>query len=222
MDDLQFSISAGASDGTRLEAMFETFRQFVIKIEQIAEALAQAAASEWANAEQKHHRGELRVAYRVRHNWKKSDLSPLATLDVNGPAQRRMMRLSGTGRPVVRPHESLENRFARKAIAFQILNNDSSTELERRKAFKDWPWFEYNVEALYRGEHGRAKAQGHRGASRFAETEVANVLCISSSKVHRICGKIRRIPEGDNGFPPMTLLDFETWMRTGKNPSLDN
>jgi hypothetical protein len=208
------------TDSLQWQQIAEGIGSIVVKVAQALNAFFEAAAWEWEQAERAHHRGELRAAYQVRRDWKRSDRSPLASLSVNGTAQRRMLRLSRTGRPVVKLHQTLAERIAQRVAAIQALAKEDSSPEQRRKAFKEWPWYEYHVEAIYRGEHLRAKAQSRRGASRFAEDEVGEALGISSSAVHHICCKVRRVPREDNGFPPMTVNEFETWMSSGKHPSL--
>jgi hypothetical protein len=166
-------------------------------------------------AELDHHRGELLAAYRRRKKWKKSDVQNLKSLGVNEVALRRTEKLTGTGRPVVPPHQPFGEVAARKFIAFVRLCDEGSTPEQRKQAFKLWPWWPHYVEALYRGEHALAKERGIAGPSEHAEHLVGSELGVSASTVHRICGEIRRKRkewDGAADFPPMTLGEYRGWM----------
>jgi hypothetical protein len=174
----------------------------------------------WAeDLERRHHRAQLLAAYRKRHKWKKSDLPHLRSLGVNQAAQSRMERLTGTGRPVTKRPQPLDQLVLEKFEALQLLFDPEATPTERRQALKFWPWWPHHVEALYRGEHARAKELGVRNPSIEAEILVGRALGISAPKVHAISGEIRRMrkedPESAN-FPPMTLAEFDRWMETGQ------
>lgn len=57
-------------------------------------------------------------------------------------------------------------------------------------------------------------------ASDHAEELVGAAFAISASRVHSICGKIRRLRkewDGAANFPEMTLDDFNDWMTTGED-----
>lgn len=181
-------------------------------------ALNEFAVLAAENAEERHHRAELLAAYRRRHSWKKSDLAHLESLGVNKAAHSRMTRLTGIGRPVVRPHQPLGGAVVAKALALQPLFSPDSTRAERVRALKSWPWWKHHVEALYRGEHDLAKTTGAVGPAEHAEALVGNALGISPAKVHAICGDIRRLRaewDGAANFPAMSLGEFEEWMTTG-------
>jgi len=169
-------------------------------------------------AEEQHHRAELLATYRRRRSWKKSDQAHLESLGVNMAARRRMAKLEGRGRPVVRPHQPLGLAVATKARALQPLFSLDSTPAERIQALKLWPWWKHHVEALYRGEHDLAKKGGIAGPSEHAELLVGKALGISPAKVHAICGEIRRKRsewDGAADFPAMPLTELERWMKTG-------
>jgi hypothetical protein len=94
---------------------------------------------------------------------------------------------------------------------------------ERRRAIKKWPWFDHYVEAMYRGEQSLARSRGDVGPSLHAEMVIGQALGISASKVHSICGEIRRRRKEDNdsaNFPPMRIEEFELWMTDGIVPDL--
>ena len=177
----------------------------------------------WAqNVERRHHRAQLLDAYRRRKAWKKSDIPRLESLGVNAAARRRMERLAGRGRPVVRPHQPLDVAVVTKFNALRSLFDPEASPEERRQALKLWPWWPHYVEALYRGEYAIAKQRGAKGASVETELTVGKALGISSAAVHSLCGGIRRMRKDDAesaNFPAMTLAEFETWMRTGKGRS---
>jgi hypothetical protein len=170
-----------------------------------------------ADLELQYHRRQLLAAYRRRHVWKKSDIPHLLSLGVNSAAQRRMERLGGRGRPVVKAPRPLDAEVIDKLTAFQSLTDPNARPHERRQAFKQWPWWSHYVEALYRGEHARAKERGAKGASIEAEIAVGRALGISAATVHSICGDIRRKrkedPESAN-FRAMTLTEYESWMES--------
>jgi hypothetical protein len=173
----------------------------------------------WAEGlERRHHRAQLLAAYRRRHAWKKSDIPHLKSLGVNEAAQRRMERLTGRGRPVVKPLQPLDIAIVEKVSSFQPLFDPEASPAKRRQAFKLWPWWRHHVEALYRGEHTRTKEQGIRSPSLEAEISIGRTLGISAAAVHAICGEIRSMrkedPESAN-FPAMTLAEYEQWMETG-------
>ena len=173
-------------------------------------------------AERQHHRAELLEAYKRRTSWKKSDIQSLNSLGVSRAALRRMERLSGTGRPVVRPHQPLDVAIVTKVnalLSLKCLVDPDTSPDKRRRAFKLWPWWRHYVEALYRGEHALAKEKGIRSASTEAEMSVGRALGISSATVHSICGEIRSMRRDDQGsanFQAMTLAEYESWMETGK------
>jgi hypothetical protein len=177
---------------------------------------ARQSLEAWAeNLQRQYRRRQLLAAYRRRHAWKKSDIPNLQSLGANSTAQRRMERLVGRGRPVVKPHRPLDAEIVNKVEAFQVLVDPDASPDKRRRAFKQWPWWPHFVEALYRGEHALAKDQGTKGASTEAEIAVGRALGISASTVHSICGDIRRKrkedPESAN-FAAMTLVEYEGWM----------
>jgi hypothetical protein len=181
---------------------------------------------DWAikTAENNYHRAQLLEAYKRRHSWKKSDNRHLMELGVNKSAKRRMKRLAGRGRPVVRPYLPLDQTLVTKFLALQALFDPATTPDRRKQALKVWPWWSHYVEALYRGEHALAKEQGVAGPSDHAEQLVGGALAISAAKVHSICGEIRRMRKEDSesaNFPSMTLAEYQGWMITGKNPHLD-
>ncbi|AXK79546.1 hypothetical protein DW352_02835 [Pseudolabrys taiwanensis] len=172
----------------------------------------------WADdQERRFHRRQLRDAYRRRHDWKKADLPHLRALGVNSAAEKRMQRLSGRGRPVVKQPRALHEEILGKLGTISPLVSGDASPGERLKAVKQWPWWPHHVEALYRGEYARAKAQGLRGPSTEAEVYVAEALGISAAQVHAICGEIRRMrredPESAN-FPPMRMAEYQSWMHS--------
>jgi|SRR5215831_13413156 len=180
--------------------------------------LAQAVISWARDLERRHHRAQLLAAYRKRHAWKRSDILRLRELGVNKVVERRMERLTGRGRPIVRARQPLDQLVVETVTAFQSLFDPASTSIKRRQAIKLWSWWRHHVEALYRGEHRRARQTGLRSPSVEAEISVGRTLGISAASVHAICGEIRRMrredPESAN-FPAMTLSEFEEWMQTG-------
>lgn len=217
MNDLQPSVETRVQSGPEQAlTLFAGIMELASTVVRAIEAIAQAAVREWDKAEHKHNRGELLSAYKVRRSWKKSDVSPLLSLEVTKAAQIKIARLSGKGRPVVRPHEPLADRVLRNIGVFAILFGGKALPDQRRRAFWQWPLHEIYVEALYRGEHLRAKHNGRRDAARAAEADVAEALGVSCSKVHQICGKVRAAPSGDDDRPAATIAEFETWMLTGR------
>lgn len=192
----------------------------------IAAGLVMLALYRWAeeaarNAEEKHLRAERLAAYKVRHRWKTSDMRPLLTIGVSPPAQRRMAVLRGKGRPVVKKHRPWEDMLCDRLATWCKLLREDSTPIERRRAFRAWPWWKHHVEALYRGELLQARASGVKGPHDHAERVVADALRMSQGAVHMICGEIRaerrEDPESAN-FPPMVLAEYERWMEHGVLP----
>jgi hypothetical protein len=168
--------------------------------------------------EQQNYRGQRLAAYRRRHQWKKSDIPHLKSLNVNVAAQRRLGRLEGLGRPVVKPHRPFDHTILEALSAVQPLFDESASVSQRRQAFKSWPWWSHFVEALYRGEHELAKGQDIRSPSTEAELAVGSALGISPASVHSVCGKIRKMRADDAesaNFPSLTLVEYEKWMQTG-------
>lgn len=169
----------------------------------------------------KHQRAELRDAYKKRGQWKKSDITYLKTLKLNRYALARIEHLSGTGRPSVKAHRPLEEVIISAVSAFNTAYDPASDPRERLKALRTTYWWPHYVEAMYRGEHSRAKQARERMASVNSEIAVGRALGMSASTVHTICGEIRRKRrewDGAANFPPMTLVEFEEWMQTGKCP----
>lgn len=148
----------------------------------------------WA---EKYRRGQLLAAYRRRHAWKKSDIARLEALGVNATARRRMEHLTGRGRPVVNELRPLDEEIIEKLKAVQLLTDPKASPALRRQAFKMWPWWPHYVEALYRGEHAKAKAECIKSPSEEAERSVGRTLGISAATVHSICGEIRRKRKDD-------------------------
>jgi hypothetical protein len=184
------------------------------------------ALSRWTEeaerkAQQSYLRAERLAAYRTRHRWKASDVRPLLSLGVNEAARRRMTALKGKGRPVVKPHCPLEDWLSDKLTSWSALFRADATPNERRRAFKVSPWWKHNVEALYRGELERARANRISGPHDHAERAVANALRVSQGTIHAICGEIRAIRRRDSeaaDFPTMSLNEFEEWMELGEVP----
>lgn len=182
--------------------------------------LAIAICQLMESAERRYNRGQLLAAYRRRREWKKSDLTRLQSLGVNKAAQSRMARLLGTGRPVVKPHLPMGELVVSKFNAFALLVDSSASVEDRKRAFREWPWWPHYVEALYRGEHEIAVSQDLKGPSNEAEIAVGNELGISAASVHQICGEIRRMRKEDEGsanFPSMTLNEYRRLMVRGFN-----
>ncbi len=173
----------------------------------------------WAdNVEKSHRRRQLLEAYKRRRNWKKGDIPRLEALGINGPARMRMQRLGGLGRPVVPEQRPLEEVVLHKINAFVLLMGPSATVQERKRQFRQWPWWKHHVEAYYRGEHELAKHRKMKNASIEAEIKVGTVLGISSSAVHNICREIRRMRREDESsanFPAATLEEYQQWMKYG-------
>lgn len=181
-------------------------------------AVSKTLASWSEDLERRHNRAELLAAYRRRHDWKKSDLAHLESLNVNASARKRMRRLGGRGRPVVKPHQPLEVTIIEKLNAFSSLVDPEALPAQRRIGLKLWPWWPHFVEALYRGEHVLAKERRLRNPAQEAEILVGKALGISSATVHTVCGNIRSMRKEDTesaNFPSMTLAEYEDWMETG-------
>lgn len=175
-------------------------------------------------AEHNYDRSELLAAYRQRHSWRRSDIKRLRTLSLNGPALRRLEKLEGKGRPVVQAHQPLAEKIVRSVHSFANLFSQQASPQDRRAALKEWPWWDHRVEAMYRSEHQLAKQAGIPDSSGHAERTVGKALGLSSSSVHAICNKIRKMrkddPESAN-FPPMALKDYEQFIETGDPTLLD-
>jgi hypothetical protein len=169
----------------------------------------------WYELERRHARAERLKAYRLRHSWRKGDMTNLLSLGVNAPALRRMERLTGKGRPVVNPHQDLAMQIADKFAALHALADPDASPDRRRRAFRRQPWWPHYVEAVYRAEYERAKTRGISDTSAETELLVGRALGISASTVHRICGRIRRLrkekPEMAN-CPQITIADYQRWM----------
>jgi hypothetical protein len=194
---------------------------FAIHVGQVLQAVAQTIEATADRAELDYRRAQLLEAYKRRRDWKKGDIRRLNSLGVNSAARRQMERLEYLGRPVVKAHQDLETVIVEKLRPMLILFAADSTSVERKKAFRRLPWWPHYVEALHRGEYALAKAKSVRGPSSHAEFEVGKALGISSATVHTIRVRIRRMRrewDGSANFPPMTLYQFEDWMRTGKKP----
>lgn len=196
----------------------------LVALQRFAENVVTQAISVAEAAERQYRRAQLLEAYRARRRWKKSDIGALNSLDVNAAARRRMARLSGRGRPIVRPYIPLLEAGLGYVNTIQPLLAPDYTPNQRRHAVKSWPWWRHHVEALYRGEHESAKLRGTPDASGEAERLIGRYFGISPSTVHAICGDIRRERvqwDGAADFPSVLLAQFEQWMRTGQPDCLD-
>jgi hypothetical protein len=173
----------------------------------------------WAEGlDGRYRRAQLLAAYRCRHSWKKADIHRLEALGVNRHARKRMQRLAGRGRPVVAAQRPLEEMLVERFNAFSLLAGPEGSPQERRRRFKDWPWWKHHVEAYYRGEHEIAKRQGMKSPAMEAELRVGEALGMSPSAIHSICAEIRRMRQEDElsaNFPAETLADYERWMTHG-------
>ncbi len=182
--------------------------------------LQQQIAAMVEKAEQQHRQRAVIAARRVRHSWKKSDLPGLRSLGITIEAEDQR-KLRSRGRPVVLIHKPLCSTIINRLSEVQPLFDSSSSPHQRKQALKlFWPWWHHYVEALYRGELARAKAMRIAHASDHAEELVGAAFAISASRVHSICGKIRRLRkewDGAANFPEMTLDDFNDWMTTGED-----
>jgi hypothetical protein len=176
-------------------------------------------------AERKAQRGHLRrerlAAYRVRHQWKASDVRPLLSIGVPEGVQRRLAGLKGRGRPVVRWHRPLEAVLSENLTHWLNLFHEDATPAERRRSIRAWPWWKHHVEALYRGELALARDKRLKSPHDCAERTVADALWMSQGALHAICVEIRamrRVDAGSANFPPMTVLEYERWMEHGELP----
>lgn len=205
--------------GTTREKNAQAAGQYIIAGAVLLIAHFQKSIIAWLEKlERQHYRGQRLAAYRRRHEWKKGDIPHLESLGVTQAARSRMARVSGRGRPVVKPHRPLDTAILETIGALQPLFDEAALPQQRRQAFKSWRWWDHFVEALYRGEHELAKGRDCKGPSTEAEYAVGAALGISQASVHAICGKMRKMraddPESAN-FPRLTLADYERWMQTG-------
>jgi hypothetical protein len=199
--------------------------QFAEQAQRLLVGFAQWAYATAATAEREHHRRELLSAYQRRRFWKKADRPYLETLSVNSAAHRRMARVEGIGRPVVRPHQNLSALLIERLRVFKAIQDPNTPAHLRKRLLRQWPWWEHSVEALYRGEYAHARYSGIRRPSSAAEDAVGGALNMSSNAVRKICARIRAKRaewEGGANFPPMRLHEFKRWMQTGSNPRLDH
>jgi len=183
----------------------------------------QAIAEAAADMERRYDRAELLTVYRRRRDWKKSDTANLRTYQLSPVAERRIERLGGVGRPVVRAHIALAEMVLDRWRSFQGVVEPAVSPRDRLQALKHWPWWPHYVEALYRGEHLLARDAGVSGAAGYAEQRVADLFAISSAKVHKICGEIRRKRRDcydDANFPAATRSQFEEWLASGETMTL--
>jgi hypothetical protein len=188
--------------------------------------LVMAAASDrfagWAKSlEEGHRRRQLLEAYRKRHAWKRGDISKLRKLDLSRIAMRRVERIQGVGRPVVKAPAPLVEVILKGLSSINALFNPEVGAADRRRAFKEWPAYPQFVEALYRGEHALAKERLDRNASVEGEICVGRAIGISSATVHALCGQVRAARKRDVGeaaFPAITVIQYDEWMRSGVDP----
>jgi hypothetical protein len=208
-----------------LQSRNPAMNEFLTQLAAIATVVERTVATfaRWAeasarNAERAHERGELLAAYRCRSSWKKADVPRLQSLDINAVARRRVLRVTGVGRPMVRFHQPLGTILAGRFAEFQTLCHPTASPEQRKRALEQWPWYRHYVEALYRGELVRAKRTGIAQPSKHAEDVVGAALNKSPASIHKICGVIRALRKEDAGaanFPPMTLDEFNRLLRNG-------
>lgn len=130
----------------------DTFKLGLVAIMVLFLAFTWHSIEAWADGQERRFwRRQLRDAYRRRHHWKKADIGRLRSLGVSPTAERRMRRLSGQGRPVIRQPRELHEEIVEKFGAIGALINGSASSRERLQALKQWPWWRHDVEALYRG-----------------------------------------------------------------------
>jgi len=209
-----------APQTTIQEKLAVPFSEIGIGVALLLAVAYQALVNAANEADRRHRRGELLQAYRRRRHWKKSDVVRLNTLPLNATASRRLARLEGTGRPVVRPHRELVDKINDGCLALAKSFDPATPAPDRLAAIKQLPWWPHIVEALYRGEYGLAKGGGLSDPSGRAERLVARKLGVSPSATHKICGVIRarrKARPQEEDFPPMTLSKFQTWLDHGKD-----
>lgn len=188
---------------------------------QVYLTLCKAIQAAVLRAQRDHLRAERLAAYRRRHEWKAGDIGPLLSIGVNDVARRRMAKLTGRGRPVVRWHRPMESVLQEGLAAWPCLFREDATPDQRWRAFRTWPWWKHHVEALYRGEVELARMGRVKGAHDHAERAVASALRMSQGKVHAVCGEVRALRREDAGganFLSMTLGEFEMWIERGRWP----
>ena len=99
-------------------------------------------------AQQDHLRGERLSAYKLRKKWKTSDVRPLLFIGVNEGAQRRIAKLKGKGRPIVK-HRALDDIVSEKLTKWLSLFCENATPNERR-AMEVWPWWKHCIGANWK------------------------------------------------------------------------
>ena len=219
MNDLGQSVSLPppvVDMGAQVQDVVTVFAQLARLVERVISGVLQAAEK----VEENHRRAQRLAAYRRRRQWKRSDVPSLLSLGVSKAAASRMRRLPARrGRPVVRPYTPASEVILAKLLALGTVCDPKSTPDQRRRAFRNSPWWEHHVEAFYRGERRRAVEDKIAGPYDFAERKVGAALGISQGKVHAVCGAIRDLRRSDElcaDFPEATLEEYEEWMMTGK------
>ncbi len=196
----------------------ETLGALILGFALVAVFMAETIITAFEKAEANHLRSKRKKAFGLRHRWRSSDVPRLRLLGIN-PHQI----LPGKGRPVVELYTPLHKQIPRVLDELAPLFLEESSAAERRKAFRAWPWWEYRVEALFRGEYQIAKLRRLPAPAENSEQKVADALRISPATVHSICVKARKSQKerDESGLPAMTLTEYEEWMATGKTEWLN-
>lgn len=199
-------------------------RRFERDLRSALASAEQAILCAWVGTEDAHRRSARLNAYRLRKQWKGSDAKRLRAIGL-GPAGaswlERAKLAKPRGRPIVPPYLSLATQMVAFGLFSEVLFNPSTSPHLRRRALRMTPWWEYFVEAVYRGEYETARTVG--GPSPFARAEQATgrAFGLSPDRVRRIAGKVRKMRRQGTALPkdpPLTARQFAVWERTGAFP----
>lgn len=169
-------------------------------------------------------RAQLLEVYRKRGSWKKGDLQKLRTYPLNRVAQKRLGELARRrqqGRPTIRPHRGLAQQLVAVGKHFHAMFDPATPPMDRLRLLKRTRWWAPLVEATYRGEYARLKAQNFKGLkgesiSSQAEREVAQAFVISVAELKRLRNGVRKDPRfAIDAEAAMMVEELEYWKETG-------
>jgi hypothetical protein len=177
-------------------------------------------------ARENHKRRAKLDAYQVRNSWKASDKNKIEQLDPSDAVRRRLERLSGRGRPVIKDYVSLDNGIRNALFAINQFYGPATSPQLRLMILKKTPWLPHFIDAVYSTEHAAIRARTRRHAAEDAKERTREVFRTDRDTVKRAVtaarAERRRHGWDRDKVLEMSAKDFECWLQTGKLPEQAN